>query len=172
MSNDGRTSSLRDALLAHYAEIRARLARSLGSRDLAEEVLQEAYLRVHDGDTVAVDKPDAYIFRTALNIATDKRREESRRRASHSEILAAIADDTRDHAKEMEDRLQVQALKRALDELTPRRRAIVIAARLDGIPHHEIARRLGLSRTMVQKELRAAIRHCLDRLGEKSDDDG
>jgi len=60
----------------------------------------------------------------------------------------------------------LEVLKRALAELPPRRRAIFIAARVDGISHEEIARRFGLSRTMVQKELRRAIDHCLDRLGE------
>jgi RNA polymerase sigma-70 factor (ECF subfamily) len=66
----------------------------------------------------------------------------------------------------MEARLQIEELKRALAELPPRRRAIFIAARVDGVSHEEIAQRLGLSRTMVQKELRRAISHCLDRLGE------
>ena len=172
MSDAGR-ASLREAIIARYDEIKAKLARSLGSRDLADEVMHETYLRLHHGDAIgAVQKPDAYIFRTALNIATDKRREE-RRRASQAEVLAAIqlSDDGRDLSKEMEARLQVEALKRALAELPARRRAIFIAARVDGIAHSEIARRLGLSRTMVQKELRRAIRHCLDRL-EKNNAEG
>ena len=115
----------------------------------------------------AIQKPDAFIFRTALNIATDKRREASRR-ASLAEILAVtrLAEGAQDLSREMEARLELEVLKRALAELPPRRRAIFIAARVDGISHEEIARRFGLSRTMVQKELRRAIDHCLDRLGE------
>jgi RNA polymerase sigma-70 factor (ECF subfamily) len=169
---------LRQAIVARYDELKARLARSLGSRDLADEVLQETYLRLHRSDAVgAIQQPDAYIFRTALNIATDKRRE-ARRRASQAEVLAAIGlqQDAPDLSKEMEARLQVAALKRALAELSPRRRAIFIAARVDGISHEAIAARLGISRTMVQKELRRALGHCLERLEferlEKTDADG
>ena len=130
--------------------------------------MHETYLRLYRNEAVgAIQKPDAFIFRTALNIATDKRREASRR-ASLAEILAVtrLAEDAQDLSREMEARLELEVLKRALAELPPRRRAIFIAARVDGISHEEIARRFGLSRTMVQKELRRAIDHCLDRLGE------
>jgi RNA polymerase sigma factor (sigma-70 family) len=167
MSDTG-WAALRDAIVARYDEIKARLARSLGSRDLADEVMQEAYLRLHRHDGAgAIEKPEAYIFRTALNIATDRRREESRR-ASQAEVFAAIerGNDTRDLSTEIDARFEVEALKRALAELPARRRAIFIAARVDGVSHHDIARRLGLSRTMVQKELRRALGHCLARLGK------
>ena len=130
--------------------------------------MHETYLRLYRNEAVgAIQKPDAFIFRTALNIATDKRREASRR-ASLAEILAVtrLAEGAQDLSREMEARLELEVLKRALAELPPRRRAIFIAARVDGISHEEIARRFGLSRTMVQKELRRAIDHCLDRLGE------
>jgi RNA polymerase sigma factor (sigma-70 family) len=130
--------------------------------------MHETYLRLRHSEVVgAVQKPDAYIFRIALNIATDKRRE-ANRRASLAEVLAVtgLQDDTRDLSREMEARLQVEVLKQALAELPPRRRAIFVAARVDGISHEEIARRLDLSRTMVQKELRRAIDYCLNRLGE------
>jgi RNA polymerase sigma-70 factor (ECF subfamily) len=55
-------------------------------------------------------------------------------------------------------------LERALDELTPRRRAILIAARLEEVPHVEIAARFGISTRMVEKELRSALIHCGQRL--------
>jgi RNA polymerase sigma factor (sigma-70 family) len=167
MSDTG-WASLLQAIVERYDEIKGRLARSLGSQDLADEVMHETYLRLQRSDAIgAIRKPDAFIFRTALNIATDKRREAGRR-ASLAEILAItqLEDRAQDLSKEMEARLQVEVLKRALAELPPRRRAIFIAARVDGIAHEEIARRFGLSRTMVQKELRRAIGHCLDRLGE------
>lgn len=167
MSDSGHASLLQ-VIVERYDEIRARLARSLGSRDFADEVMHETYLRLYRNEAVgAIQKPDAFIFRTALNIATDKRREASRR-ASLAEILAVtrLAEGAQDLSREMEARLELEVLKRALAELPPRRRAIFIAARVDGISHEEIARRFGLSRTMVQKELRRAIDHCLDRLGE------
>jgi RNA polymerase sigma factor (sigma-70 family) len=171
MSDTGWTALLQ-AVVERYDEIKTRLARSLGSRDLADEIMHETYLRLHRSDAIgAIQTPEAYFFRTALNIATDKRREASRR-ASMAEILAVtgLEDGPPDLSMEMEARLQVEVLKRALAELPARRRAIFIAARVNGMGHEDIARRLGLSRTMVQKELRKAVSHCLDRLGENDAD--
>ncbi len=159
-------ASLRQTIVLRYDTIRMRLARSLGSRELADDVLQETYLRFHRSDVVgAILQPESYIFRVALNIATDKRREE-RRRASQAEVLAAIRlqDDSPDLSREVEARSEVEALKRALARLPARRRAILIAARVDGLSHEAIAARFNISRTTVQKELRRAVDHCVEQL--------
>jgi RNA polymerase sigma factor (sigma-70 family) len=171
MSETGWTL-LRHVIIGRYEQIKTRLTRSLGSREFAADVLHETYLRLHRSDAIGViHHPESYIFQIARNIAADMRRNE-RRYASQVEVLAAARqpDDVPDLSKEMEARLQVNVLKRALSELSPRRRAILIAARIDGFSHDTIAQRFGISRTMVQKELRNAIGHCVERL-ERSDDD-
>jgi RNA polymerase sigma factor (sigma-70 family) len=172
MMSDTVWAALRRTIVLHYDTIRTRLARSLGSSDLADDALHETWLRLHRADAVgAIQQPESYIFRVALNIAADKRRDE-RRRASQAEVWAAIRyeDDTPDLAREMEVRFEVEALKRAMAALPPRRRAILIAARLDGMSHETIAERFNISRTMVQKELRRAIKHCVDHLENISPD--
>lgn len=159
---------LRETIILRYDDIKLRLARSLGSKELAGDVLHETYLRLHHSEaTGVVQHPESYIFRVALNIATDKRREE-RRRASQAEILATIRlqDEAPDLSREMEIRSDVDALKNILARLPPRRRAILIAARIDGLSHDVIAKRFNISRTMVQKELRQAIRLCVESLGK------
>jgi RNA polymerase sigma-70 factor (ECF subfamily) len=158
---------LRQTVVQRYDKIRTRLMHSLGSKDLADEVLQETYLRLHRQDAIgAIQQPESYIFRIALNIATDRRREE-RRRASQAEVLATIRTQgsVPDLSREMEARSEVEALKKAMAELSPRRRAILIAARVDGLSHDMIAERFDISRTMVQKELRQALIHCVEQLG-------
>ena len=64
-------------------------------------------------------------------------------------------------------RQQLAALEAALAELPRRRQAIVIAARVDEVPHREIAERFGISVRTVEKELRAGLEHCCRKL-EKS----
>jgi RNA polymerase sigma-70 factor (ECF subfamily) len=165
-------ASLRQMIVLRYDEIKSRLARSLGSRELADDVLHETYLRLHRNDAVGViQQPESYIFRVALNIATDRRRDE-RRRASQAEVLATIGlqDETSDLSREMEARSAVEALKNAMAAMPPRRRAILIAARLNGLSHDVIAQRFGISRTMVQKELRRAIKDCVECLGKDEPD--
>jgi len=164
---------LRHVIIGRYEQIKTRLTRSLGSRELAAEVLHETYLRLHRSDAIGVIRhPESYIFQIARNIAADMRRNE-RRRASQIGGLAAILqpDDVPDLSKEIEARSQVNVLKQALSDLTPRRRAILIAARIDGLSHDTIAQRFGISRTMVQKELRRALEHCVERVVKNSDND-
>jgi len=163
---------LRQTIIARYDEIKGRLARTLGSRELADDVLQDTYLRLHRRDAAGtIHQPESYIFRVALNIATDKRRDD-RRRASQHEVLNAIRlqDTPPDLTREMEARSDVEALKNALAALPSRRRAILLAARVDGISHDVIAERFNISRTMVQKELRRAVSHCVAWLEENERD--
>jgi len=170
MMSDSVWASLRQTITLHYEEIKTRLTRSLGSRELADDVLHETFLRLHRSEAIgAIQQPQSYIFRIALNIAADRRREE-RRRASHAEILAAIRlhEEQPNLSREIEARSDVEALKRALAQLPPRRRAILIAARVDGLSHETIAERFDISRTMVQKELRRAIRHCVEYLEQRA----
>jgi DNA-directed RNA polymerase specialized sigma24 family protein len=73
-----------------------------------------------------------------------------------------------DLSREMDARSSVEALKRAMTAMPARRRAILIAARVDGLAHDVIAKRFAISRTMVQKELRRAISDCVKYLGTES----
>jgi len=169
--NDTTWQALRQLLIDRYDDFRRRLARRLGSVELATEILHETYLRLNR-DSIelgVVQSPNAYLFRTALNVAADHHRSAEGRRLNTVEVetLRSIADAAIDPARAMEARLQVTTLERALEELTPRRRAILIAARLEEVPHAEIAARFGISTRMVEKELRVALLHCSARLEKK-----
>lgn len=161
-------TTLRQLLVDRYDDLRRRLAHRLGSTELATEILHETYLRLGRGraEVGPVHSPNAYLFRTALNVAADHHRQTKSRRLNNLEVetLRGIADEALDSAKATEARLEVGALERALEELTPRRRAILIAARLEEVPHAEIAARFGISTRMVEKELKHALLHCSARL--------
>jgi RNA polymerase sigma factor (sigma-70 family) len=158
---------LRQLLVAGYTDLKRRLARRLGSAELASEALHETWLRLApgQGDAAAIRRPHDYIFRVALNIASDRERAQ-RRRLSYSEVdaLYHVADATLDAEQLVEARSELLALDRAVAELSPRQRAILIAVRLDGTSHAELARRFGISERMVDKDLRHALEHCADRL--------
>ncbi len=54
--------------------------------------------------------------------------------------------------------------RRRSKSLRPRRRAIFVAARLEGIPYPEIAARFGISTRYLERELKQALDHCRERL--------
>ena len=161
--------ALRDLFLSKYQEFRKRLRIRLGSEDLANDAMQEAWLRVDRlAETAPVDYPAAYLFKIASNIAEDQRRANARI-LSMDEIdeLYEMADEAAGPVQVAEGREQLAALEAALAELPRRRQAIVIAARVDEVPHREIAERFGISVRTVEKELRAGLEHCCKKLEKK-----
>jgi RNA polymerase sigma factor (sigma-70 family) len=151
---------LRNLLVDRYEDIRTQLTRQFGP-DIAQESLNETWLHLHRNDEAgAVHKPLAFLMRIAINIARDRRRSETRRLA-HAEIEAAleIADPAPGPAEKALVRLELSAVHEAIRQLPERTRAILIAARIDGLSHDAIARQLGISRRTVLYELGRAAKH-------------
>lgn len=159
-------SVLRRLLVSGYAEFRSRLRRRFGSDEVADDVLHETWLRVHRmKDPGPVKSPVAYLLRIASNVAED-RRESSARLLDFVEVeeLLHFPDETSDTARIVEGRAEIDALEQALAELPQRRRQIFMASRIEEIPHQEIARRNGVSVRIVEREVKAALLHCAQRL--------
>jgi RNA polymerase sigma factor (sigma-70 family) len=165
--SDTSWESLRERFIFKYDVFRARLRKRLGSDELARESLQETWLQLARSDGArSVLQPDSYLYGIALNMAAGLRRAETRH-ASRLEIEAAIdfADEAAGPAEIVEARFNLKELERAIRDLPPRQRTILLAARIQDVPIASIANSLGLSRRMVEIELKRAIEHCAGHLG-------
>jgi RNA polymerase sigma factor (sigma-70 family) len=163
---------LKARFLEFYPDLRARLSARLRSRELADEALNETWLRLsRDGELGVVKNVRAYLSRMAFNIAIDRRRAGARlASAADIDALLSLPDSEPGPERTVMARLELRALEAAMARLTPRRRAILVAARLEGQSCREIADILGLSKRTVEMELRSALDHCADHLAslEKS----
>ena len=168
MKDTGRSPMVK-LFLTSYEDFKVRLRRRLGSEELANDVLHETYLRVDRmGDTPDIAQPNAYLYRMALNIAADRRQADARLLTGDEiEELLQISDEALDPARVVGGQKELQVLLKALYELPARRRRIFIAARLEEAPHLEISQRFGISTRMVEKEIKAALGHCAQRLERK-----
>lgn len=160
---------LRSLLTDRYGDFKRRLARRLGSSDAASDVLHETYLRLERLDSpVQVANPQAYLLRMALNIASDRRQAQQRMlTAVEVDELWRLGDDTIDPESIAVSRSELATFRAALSELSPRSQAILLAARVDDLPHEAIAARFGISTRMVLYELRQALDHCAARVERK-----
>lgn len=168
MKDTGQSSMVR-LFLTSYDDFKVRLRRRLGSEDLANDVLHETYLRVDRMETPPdIAQPNAYLYRMALNIAADRRQSDARLlTGSEVEEMLQVSDEALDPARVVGGQKEIQLLLNALYELPARRRKIFIAARLEEAPNLEISQRFGISTRMVEKEIKAALGHCAERLERK-----
>jgi RNA polymerase sigma-70 factor, ECF subfamily len=160
---------LRRLLLLNYDELKAQLARRLGSVDLAADALQDTWLQLERAPQIGeVRRAHPYLLRIAYNIAL-KRRQSEREAVTLDDARGALdlIDDAPDPERAAEAKSEIAALEAALAEMTPRRRAILLASRAEGIPLSEIAVRHGISQRMTEIELKFALMHCGQRLGRK-----
>ncbi len=169
---DANWAPLRNHFLARYKIFKKRLTQYLGSADLAGEALQDTWLRLERGGELAtVRSPDTYLYSMAINIARDHVRAENRRlTTSEIEVLLEIADDKPDVARSMEARTDLDMLASIIKELPLRQQAILLAARLEGLPRQQIAERFGVSVRFVQRELQEAHDYCAERFEKMTND--
>jgi RNA polymerase sigma-70 factor (ECF subfamily) len=163
--SDSSLLALRQLLLTSYDELKARLALRLGSSDLAGDVVQDAWLRLQRAESVGrVSSPANYLFRIALNIARDRLMSDRRYLTSlQVEQMLDATDEAPGPAAIAEARSELEFVEKLIAELPARQREILVAARLDGLPRREIAARLGISLSLVEKELKLAHEYCLAR---------
>lgn len=159
------SSTLRELLIDRYGDLKKSLTRRLGSGDWADDALQDTFLKLERENAIeTIRNPMAYLLRAAINTALNQRRAENRR-LSDAEIddILEVPDDAPDSLRILEGRSDVARFKAILTGLSPRARQILIAARLDGRTRPEIAEHLGISLSLVEKELRSAHEYCVRR---------
>ncbi len=162
-----------DGTLAHKSRmLREALARYFGRfvRDPSEidDLVQDVFLRVvKRGGSDGLENLDGYMFETAASVLNDRFR---RRKVRHADRHLPFDQDHHagsDFSPErvLMGREAVRATTLALMELPQRTRDIFILRRLEGLSHGEIATRLGISVSAVEKHMLRATRRLLARVG-------
>lgn len=160
---------LNRAMEAHYADITAAVRHKGHPRSTARDVVHDLYLKLATQPDVLRNKRSikAFLCRSAINLGIDRLRRENMeaRLFSGSEreaLSVASVGPAPDRALEIEARVAI--LREAIAALPDRRRVVFILHRLHHLSPDEIARKLNISRNMVDRHLRRAFAHCLDRL--------
>ncbi|WP_448508166.1 sigma-70 family RNA polymerase sigma factor [Immundisolibacter sp.] len=134
---------------AHGTELAGFLARQIADRHLAQDLLQEVFLRaVRQGQGFcAIRQPRAWLFQVARNALIDHART-TRRWVPLPEDLTAPAP----VAREPVDELDV-CIGQALERLTPADRAILVACDLQGQTVRVYAQAAGLGLPAAKSRL-------------------
>lgn len=159
--------ALKRLYLANSRAMQDYLTHRLRDPVVAADLTQEAFLRLAEsGNAAAIDNGRSYLFRAAHNLAVDHIRQLARRRTDQADPdrLASIPDESELPDEAVAARQTLARLQAVVGELPERTRRIFVMAKIEGLTYAEVADRLGLSESSVQKHLAMALAHVMQRM--------
>jgi RNA polymerase sigma factor (sigma-70 family) len=150
------------------------LTARLGSREEAEDALQDLWLRIDQASVQPIAQPAAFLYRMASNLATDRRIAASRRGARDAGWLdlQPVSAELPDPERETIARSQWRLVEGAIADMPDRMAIALRMFRLEEQPQRAIADHLGISVSGVEKLLQRAYRKIHDRLEQSGEDMG
>lgn len=162
-TKDGTVSAVSAAFLENNTFLKKFLTRFFSEQQDIEDVAQEAYLRAYIAEqSTDIEQPKAYLFRTAKNIALTKLTKKSRQITTYIEDLddsVVIGSETATE-DEVEAEQTLGIYCEAVAALPDKCRQVYLLRKVHGFSHKEIAERMSLSISSVEKYLLKGILAC------------
>lgn len=136
----------------------------------AHDLVQEVFLRLsRRADLGSIRRVDSYLFRVAANVLADRYRRQARQPAEvvfYDDSLHAQADFSPERV--LSGRQDLERLIEALAELPERTRQIFVLYHLEQVRQKDIAERLGMPLSTLEKHMARANRFLRKRLDRDS----
>jgi RNA polymerase sigma-70 factor (ECF subfamily) len=147
------TSSFRPSLQRYFAR---RVYNEVEIDDLVQQVFERLLKR---GDIVGLENVRGYVFQTASSVFLDHMRHRRTRRVQAHELFDENRHEDVDFSPEhvLLDRERLAGAVAVLLELPERTRVIFVLRRLEGMKYRDIAARLGISVSAVEKHMERAV---------------
>lgn len=176
-SNKNGSSSLAEFFSRHREALQRYIGNKLRHGADAEDVVQETFIRLLNrertqGKTLqSMASPEAYMYRTASNLAIDRQRQKnSRVDEGCAEPLDNSIESTAPGAlRVIESHQRLQRLRDAVDQLPPMCRQVFVLHKYRQLTYREVASHLGISVSMVEKHMMKALTRLDKALGGSPD---
>lgn len=150
----------------YYRELLNFLHRQVSDRDTAADLAQESYARVlavqHTGREILDGR--ALLYRIARNLLVDEHRRATVRRHDHLDAVPEADQPAAPQHLQPENALASRqvlgAYVGAIERLPPRCREAFVLHVFDELTHAQIARRMGISVSMVEKHVVRGMLAC------------
>lgn len=148
----------------YHPELLNYFTRHTSDRDSAADLVQESYARVLAAQSAgrAITDPRALLWRTARNLLVDQHRRAALRQHDDIDALPEPPE-APDHCQPEEAvsaRQVISTYIRTIEQLPPRCREAFVLHVFDECSHSQIASRMGISVSMVEKHLVRATLAC------------
>jgi RNA polymerase sigma factor (sigma-70 family) len=142
------------------APLRRHLARILGNPAEAQDIAHDAYLKVYPiVEKAQAEKPEALLYTTARRLAFNRLK---RRRIApflaESPATDTLPATTPGVAQQVMARQELQQLEQAIAALPEGCRTVLLLRKIELLSHQEIADRLGITVSTVEKQHARALR--------------
>ena len=149
------------ALPLYFQRLRRMLLRRGRSHAESEDLIQDAFVRMQEycESGKQVRHPESFMARTVLRLASNARRDEHRELYCDldTEELALLVSTAPTPEQVLAAEECLRRMSEALQNISPRTRDIFFMQRLDGRTYAEIARRMGISVSAVEKHMASAL---------------
>ena len=167
-----RRAWFRREILPLEPELRAYIRRLTRDPATAEDLLHDTFARIIAADSWReIDSPAGFAIRTARNVVYDALR---RQKVVAIEFVADVGalghpDDAADPEAALVARDELKRLRAIVEALPTQQRRVFTLRKVYALPPAEIAERLGLSVSTVEKHLVKAVRGCAEALAREDE---
>lgn len=166
-SNRPSSTSDYEAFVARYERpLRAFFSKRIDRQEDVEDLVQELFGRVLSSNgEKTIENPDGYVFQAAANLLRERYRNRGTRSAAMTDLpFIQKGSEEIDPERILQGKEELRLLELALTELPVRTRTVFLLHRFEGFKYREIAERIGVSVSSVEKHIAAAARHIAARM--------
>lgn len=146
----------------HHRQLRNFFQRRVSEAE-AEDLLQELYIRlIRQTDRSPPDNCKGFLFSAAANMLRDRWRRRAVRKLDQTDSLEDFSRDLEDRTEQdpslwSEQLEQLEHLNAALSQVSDKAACAFICHRVEGCSYMDIAKRMGVSASMVEKYISSAL---------------
>jgi len=159
--SQGRIRWVARYILPAEPQVRASLRATGAAMDEIDDLVQDAYCRIAAMASVEqIDRPAAYFMQMVKNLRRDRlRRDKIIQFEEFTEIIEPFVDHYGSSLEaEIGARSELRMVGEVLEGLPERCRTIFTLKRIEGLSQKQIAQQLGVSETIVENDVRKAVR--------------
>jgi RNA polymerase sigma-70 factor (ECF subfamily) len=166
----GEMSAFQELVSRYHQKVYMVILGLLRNREDALDVAQETFLRAYRniGGFQGGSSFYTWLYRIGVNLAIDAQRRQKRNpldfRESMDSVLEAQDEVARDPFAELHDKELREHLTKAVNDLTPEHKAVIVLRTIEGLSYKEIGEIVGCSEGTVMSRLHYARKKLHDKL--------
>lgn len=143
---------------SHKRKLAGNLLRLLKSEELAQETLQELFLKIWD-NRANIDPERSfrsYLFRIAQNMVYDLFRRSARDKRIETYLMSASSEMYSHIEEDIFNREMAQLLQQTIDMLPPQRKKVFTLFKIEGKSYKEISEEMSISNATINEHIQKA----------------